>query len=85
MWEYRNIQRIFQKKIFKNTLPWTGVISDLKGEEIFRRFYQIELQKTNEKMFRVEKVIKRKNVKLYFKWKDYNNSFSSSIDKKYIT
>ena len=71
------------KKV-KNTAPWTYVISDLKGDEIIRKFYEKELQKTNQKEFRVEKVIKRRGDKLYVKWKEYNNSFNSWIDKKNI-
>ena len=47
------------KKI-KNTVPLLYVISDLNGEEIARSFYEKELQKTNQKKFRIEKVIKRK-------------------------
>ena len=54
------------KKI-KNTVPWTYVISDLSGEEIINSFYGKELQKTNEKEFRIEKVIKKKGNKLYVK------------------
>ena len=34
--------------------------------------------------FRIEKIIKRKGNKLYVKWKGYNNSFNSWIDKKDI-
>ena len=64
------------KKI-KNTVPWTYVISDLNGEEIVGSFYEKKLQKTNQKEFRIEKVIKRKGNKLYVKWKGYNNSFNS--------
>ena len=45
-------------------------------------FYEKELQKTNQKEFRIEKVIKRKGNKLYVKWKEYNNSFNSCINKK---
>ena len=56
------------KKV-KNTVPWICVISDLKGEKIGGTFYEKELQKTNQKEFRVEKVIKRKSDKLYVKWK----------------
>ena len=44
----------------KNTVSWTYVISDLNGEEIAGRFYKKQLQKTNQKEFRIEKVIKRK-------------------------
>ena len=45
--------------MIKNTVPWTYVISDLKGEEIVGKFYEKDLQKTNQKEFRVEKVKKR--------------------------
>ena len=69
------------KKI-KNTVLWTYVISDLNGEEIVGSFHEKELQKTNQKEFRIEKVIKRKGNKLYVKWKGCNNSFNSWIDKK---
>ena len=48
----------------KNIVPWTYVISDLNGEEIAGTFYGKELEKTNQKEFRVEKVIKRKSDKL---------------------
>ena len=65
-------------------MPWTFVISDFKGEEIVEMFYEKEWQKTNQKEFRVEKVIKTKGDKLYVKWKGYNNSFNSWIDKKTV-
>ena len=58
------------------------VINDLNGEEMIGSFYEKELQKTNKQKFRTEKVIKRKGDKLYVKWKGYNNSFNSWIDKK---
>ena len=58
------------------------MISDLNGEEIVGSFYEKELQKTNQKEFRIEKVIKRKRNKLYVQWKGYDNSFNSWIDKK---
>ena len=69
-------------KKLKNTVPWTYVISDFDGEEITETFYKEELQKTNQKEFRVEKVIKRKGDKLYVKWKGCDNSFNSWFDKK---
>ena len=49
-----------------------------------RSFYEDELQKANQKEFRIEKVIKRKGNKLYVKRKGYNNLFNSWIDKKKI-
>ena len=45
-------------------------------------FYEKELQKTSQEEFRIEKVIKRKGDKMYVKWKGYDNSFNSCIDKK---
>ena len=63
-----------------NTVPWT--INDLNDEEITGIFYKKELQKTSQEEFRIEKVIKRKGDKMYVKWKGYDNSFNSWIDKK---
>ena len=63
-------------------MPWTYVISDLNGKEIVGSFYEKELQKTNQKEFRIEKAIKEKRNKLYLKWKGYDNSFNSWIGKK---
>ena len=68
----------------ENTLAWTYIISHLKGEEIIGTFCKKELQKTNQKKIRTEKVIKRKDDKLYVKWKGYNSSFNSWIGKKDI-
>ena len=75
-------EEVFVIKKVRNTVPWTYVINDLNGEEIIGTFYEKEFQKTNQKEFRIEKVIKRKGDKLYVKWKDYNNLFNSWIDKK---
>ena len=54
----------------------------LNGEEIVGSFYEKDLQKTDQKKFRIERVIKRKGNKLYVKWKGYYSSFNSWIDKK---
>ena len=77
-------EQVFVNEKVENTVPWTYVISDLNGEEIVGMFYEKELQKANQKKFRVEKVIKRKGIKLYFKWKGYDSSFNWWIDKKKI-
>ena len=77
-------EEVFVIDKIKNTVPWTYVINDLNGEEITGTFYENELQKTNQKEFRIEKVIKRKGDKLYVKWKGYDNSFNSWINKNDI-
>ena len=68
----------------KNTVSWTYVINDLNGDEIIGTFYENELQATDQKEFRIEKVLRKKGDKLYVKWKGYDNSFNSWIDKKDI-
>ena len=70
-------EEVFVIKKVKNTVPWTYVIGNLKGEEIVGMFYEKELRKTNQKEFRVEKAIKIKGDKLYGKWKGYDSSFNS--------
>ena len=50
----------------------------------WKKNYEKAFQKTNQKEFRVEKVVKRKGDKLYVKWKGYNSSFNSWIDKNHI-
>ena len=77
-------EEIFIIKKIKNTVPWTYVLNDLNGEKIIGTFYENELQKTMQNKFRIEKVTERKGDKLYVKWKDYDNSFNSWIDKKDI-
>ena len=73
-------EEIFVIKEIKSTVPWTYVINDLNGEKIIGTFYEKKLQNTNEEEFRIEKVIKKKENKLYVKWKGYDNSFNSWID-----
>ena len=53
-------EEVFAVSKIKNTFPWTYVISDLNGEEIVGTFYEKELQRTNQKAFRIERIIKRK-------------------------
>ena len=69
-------------KEVENTVPWAYVINDLNGKKIIGIFYKKELQKTNQQEFRIEKVIKKKGDKLYVKWKGYDSSFNSWIDKE---
>ena len=59
------------------------MISELNGE-IAGSFCEKESKKTSQEKFKIEKVIKRKGNKLYGKWKGYDNSFNSWIDKKDI-
>ena len=64
-------EEVFVIKKVKNTVPWTYIITNVKGDEIVGTFYKKVLQKNNSKEFRVEKEINRKGDKLYVKWNDY--------------
>ena len=77
-------EEVFIVNEIKNTVPWTYTISNLNGETITGTFYEKELQKTNQKEFTIEKVLQRKGDRLYVKWKGYDNSFNSWINKKDI-
>ena len=77
-------EKVFVVNEIKNTVPWTYTINDLNGEKFVGTFYEKEFQKTNQKEFRIEKVLKRKGDKLYVKWKGYDNSFNKWINKKDI-
>ena len=67
---------VFVIRKIKTTIPWTYVIRDLNGEGTVGTFYEKEMQKTNQKEFRIEKWLKKGN-KLYVKWTGYDNSFNS--------
>ena len=55
-------EEVFTISKIKITIPWTYVINDLNGEEIIGTFYKKELQKTNEKEFKIEKVLRKKVI-----------------------
>ena len=74
---FRIFSRFFSMRKERILCSGTYVICDLKGEKTVGTFYEKELQKTNQKEFRVEKVIKRKGDKLYVKWIGYDSSFNS--------
>ena len=63
-------EEIFVIKNVKNTVPWTYVINDLNNEEIIGSFYEKELQKTNQKEFRIEKILKKKVINCMLNGKD---------------
>ena len=75
-------EEVFAIKAAENTVQWTYVINDLNGEQIIGIFCERELKKTNQEEYRLEKLIKKKGNKLYVKWKGYDNSFNSWINKK---
>ena len=77
-------EEIFTIVEVKRSRPPTYKIADLNGEEIKGSFYEPELQKTSQEIFRIEKVIKRGKKKSLVKWKGYSDDFNSWVDNKDI-
>ena len=77
-------EEIFTIVEVKRTQPPTYKITDLNGEEIKGTFYEPELQKTGQELFRIEKLIKRGKKKSLVKWKGYSDDFNSWVDNKDI-
>ena len=75
-------EEIFKIKEIQNTDPITYKSEDLQGEEIKGTFYEPELQKTEQQIYRIEKIIKKEKNKLLVKWKGYSDKFNSWVNNK---
>ena len=67
-----------------HTRPWTYKVVDKNNEEVHGSFYEEELQKSKQAVYRIEKLLKKRTNKqgkteIYVKWKGYSNSFNSWI------
>lgn len=76
-------EEVFTVDSVKSTRPVTYTIVDTNGESIKGTFYEEELQKTKQKIYRIEKVIRKRKrsgkQEVYVKWKGYSNEFNSWI------
>ena len=52
-------EEFFVIKKVRKTVPWTYVFNDINGDEIDGTAYKIGLLKTNQKEFKIERVIKK--------------------------
>ena len=75
-------EEVFTVSEVHYTEPITYKLKDFNGEEIKGSFYEQELQKTTQEMFRIEKVIRRKGDKSLIKWVGYPDEFNSRVDNK---
>ena len=61
-------------------------LKDLNNEKLQGTFYQEELQKTKQDdLYTIEKILKTNKDKIYVKWRGYDNSFNSWINKNNVT
>ena len=56
-------EEVFTISKIQLTLPVTYKITDYNGEEVQGSFYEQELQKTNQDIFKIEKIIKQQRNK----------------------
>jgi len=75
-------EEVFTVSKIQRTDPITHKITDLNDEEIQGTFYEQELQKTTQEVFRIEKVVKKDKTKSLVKWKGYPASSNSWVDNK---
>ena len=67
----------------QHTSPVTYIVKDPSGEILEGGFYTEELQKANQDVYRIEKVIQKKKIKgiehALVKWSGYNKKFNEWI------
>ena len=74
-------EEIFKVYEVQMTNPMTYKLEDLNGEKIDGSFYEAELQKTTQDVFRIEKILKKdkKNGMALVKWRGYSSKFNSCV------
>ena len=61
-------------------------LKDLNNEKLNGTFYEQELQKTRQDdLYTIEKILKTNKDKIFVKWRGYDNSFNSWINKNTVT
>ena len=77
-------EELFTVDKIQYTNPITYKIKDLIGEEIQDSFYEPELLKAKQDVFRIEKVIRRdyKKKQALVKWKGYSDEFNTWVPFK---
>jgi hypothetical protein len=76
-------EEIYTIEKVQKTIPITYIIKDSLGEVIQGSFYTEELQKTNQEIYRVEKVIRKKKIDgvehALVKWSGYSKKYNQWI------
>ena len=75
-------EEVFTVSQIQYTDPPTYKISDYHGEEIQGTYYEQEMQKTHQDIFRIEKIIRKQKNKSFVKWYGYPDSLNSWVDNK---
>ena len=73
-------EEVFTITAVQRTSPVTYKIGDYNGDDIRGTFYEPELQKTSQEIYRIEKVVKKGKTKSLVKWKGYPVTFNSWVN-----
>ena len=63
----------------KATKPPTYTIKDTLVEAVQGTFYEQELQLSEQEIFRIERVHKKRKNQVFFKWKGYSDALNSCV------
>ena len=79
-------EEVFTVDKIQSTVPVTYKLKDLNNEEVKGSFYEPELLKAKQEVFRIDKVIRRDNKKkqALVKWKGYGDDFNSWVPFKVL-
>lgn len=72
-------EEIFVVDKVEYTNPITYKLKDLNNDEVKGTFYETELQRAKQEIFRIEKVIRKNKKQAYVKWKGYDDKFNSWV------
>lgn len=75
-------EEIFVVDKIQYSNPITFKLKDLLGEDIKGSFYEQEMLREEQNIFRIEKVIRKSKGKALVKWSGYPEKFNSWIDAK---
>jgi len=64
-------EEVFNVSKMQRTNPVTYKITDYNDEEIQGTFYEQEVQKTSQEVYRIEKIVKKGKTKSLVKWRGY--------------
>ena len=72
-------EEVFVINEILHTKPTTYWLVDLQGEAVSGSFYEQELQKTTQEIFRIDEVIFRDKKRAFVKWRGYPDKFNSWV------
>ena len=75
-------KEVFKVEKIKPSFPFTYELKGYQGNSISGGFYEFELQKaSNSDVYLIEKVLTKRENKIFVKWLGFDNSHNSWIDK----